>query len=430
MNGFWFVIAGSILIFTGLVGTAFKRLPCSTAMFYLAVGVVLGPAVTGKLDIDVSQHATLLRSIAEVSVLISLFAVGLRLRLPPSDRLWRLPLRLGILAMLVTIALLTGLGVTMLHLTPGAAVLLAAIIAPTDPVLAHDVQIHNPGDRDAVRFALSGEGGMNDGTAYPFVMLGLGLLQPGGFHGHDLLRWAGVDLIWGISAGAAIGWLLGGGTGQLVVYLRQRFNQALGLEGFFSLGLIALSYGIAVGLHAYGFLAVFAAGVAMRRVEHRSSGDREPHAVVGEVAMGDLEATATDPQRAHAFMTETVLGFTGEIERVGEVIVIVLVGTLLSPELVRWPVLALIAALFLVIRPLSIALTVTRRCATTPQRRLIGWFGIRGAGSFYYLMLATEHGQGALLTPYVLAVIAVSVVVHGVSGTPLMNWYQKQRAAR
>jgi NhaP-type Na+/H+ or K+/H+ antiporter len=359
---------------------------------------------------------------------------------------------MGVLAMLITIPLLTLFGVYGLHLGWGAALLLAAILAPTDPVLAHDVQVHDPGDLDLLRFALSGEGGVNDGIALPFAMLGLALCAlpdsaataSGGAISHAsagmsagvsaALNWrfAG-SALWGVAGAVAIGGALGGATTHAVTWLRTRHAQALGLEGFFALGLIELSYGAAQLAQTYGFLAVFAAGVAMRRVEHRASGERSPRNAIGTVDSEDVVATAADPDKAHAYMAESVLGFTIELERIAEAAVMTTIGNVLATlhmPLFTWQSVALIVVLFVLVRPVAVELSLTGSRAAHAQRRLMSWFGIRGIGSFYYLAYALEHGPAAQivpLAPLARAVVACSVVVHGVSATPLMNWYHRLR---
>ena len=158
---FWFLIVGSIFVAVGIASSLFARLPCSTAMCYLAAGVVLGPPGAGLLSLSVAGDSGLLRILTEIALMVSLFAIGLRLRLPVLDPLWSLPLRLGFLAMAITVPLTTLFGVYVLHLGWGQALLLAAILSPTDPVLAHDVQVRHSSDLDRLRFALSGEGGLN-----------------------------------------------------------------------------------------------------------------------------------------------------------------------------------------------------------------------------------------------------------------------------
>jgi NhaP-type Na+/H+ or K+/H+ antiporter len=194
-----------------------------------------------------------------------------------------------------------------------------------------------------------------------------------------------------------------------------------------------LIVGAAQIAHTYGFLAVFAAGVAMRRVEHRASGGRSPREAIGTVDVEDVDATAANPSKAHAYITESVLGFTIELERIAEVAVMAMVGNTIATlqvPLFTWPSIALAAALFLLVRPVSVELSLLGSSATPTQRRLMSWFGIRGIGSFYYLAFALEHGPTddvLPLMPLTLAVVTASVVIHGVSATPLMNWYHRLR---
>ncbi|MCA8233253.1 cation:proton antiporter [Burkholderia cenocepacia] len=434
----WYLIIGAVLLGMGVVTSALRHLPCSSAMIYLVLGIALGPAGAGLLHLDLERDGQLLREIVEVALLVSLFAIGLRLRVPLSDTLWLVPCRLGLLAMVVTVPLLAACAVLALGLGWGPALLLAAILAPTDPVLAHDVQVHDPGDRDLVRFALSGEGGMNDGIALPFALAGLALCgAPDATYGIPPLSGTfALVALWGIAGAAAIGSGLGWATTKTIGWLRTRHAQALGLEGFFALALIVLSFGAAQLAHTFGFIATFAAGVAMRRVEHRASGDRPPREVIGQIDSEDVVATEKHPEKAHAFMAESVLGFTIELERIAEAIVMTMIGSVLSTlpgPLLTWGAVALAAVLFVAVRPLAVLVTLAGSRATHAQRRLMAWFGIRGIGSFYYLLFALEHGPSEAVRPLaapVLAVVSASVVAHGISATPLMNWYYRLQQHR
>ncbi|MEB2610852.1 cation:proton antiporter [Burkholderia cenocepacia] len=434
----WYLIIGAVLLGMGVVTSALRHLPCSSAMIYLVLGIALGPTGAGLLHLDLERDGQLLREIVEVALLVSLFAIGLRLRVPLSDKLWLVPCRLGLLAMIVTVPLLAACAVLALGLGWGPALLLAAILAPTDPVLAHDVQVHDPGDRDLVRFALSGEGGMNDGIALPFALAGLALCgAPGATHGIPPLSGTfALVALWGIAGAAAIGGGLGWATTKTIGWLRTRHAQALGLEGFFALALIVLSFGAAQLAHTFGFIATFAAGVAMRRVEHRASGDRPPREVIGQIDSEDVVATEKHPEKAHAFMAESVLGFTIELERIAEAVVMTMIGSVLSTlpgPLLTWGAVALAAVLFVAVRPLAVLVTLAGSRATHAQRRLMAWFGIRGIGSFYYLLFALEHGPSDVVRPLaapVLAVVSASVVAHGISATPLMNWYYRLQQHR
>jgi NhaP-type Na+/H+ or K+/H+ antiporter len=346
--------------------------------------------------------------------------------MPFRDGRWRLAVRLAFGSMVLTVGLITLVGVYGLDLPLGAAVLLGAILAPTDPVMASDVQVENPGDRDRLRFALTGEAGLNDGTAFPFVMLGLGLL---GLHeiGENGWRWLAVDLLWATTGGLAIGALLGWLVGCLVLHLRCHYQEAVGWDEFLALGLIAVSYGVALLAHAYGFLAVFAAGLALRRVEVHASGETPPAEVLAASQVGAAEEIATDPEMAPSYMAQAVLGFNEQLERIGVVGIVMLVGSMLSFRYLPLEDLWFIPVLLLVIRPLSVALGLAGSRTSRLQRELIGWFGIRGIGSVYYLTYAIGHGLrpdlAHQLTAITLGVVTTSVVVHGFSVTPLMNLY-------
>ncbi|TFW06478.1 sodium:proton antiporter [Oxalobacteraceae bacterium OM1] len=429
----WYLLIGALLILMGLMGSILEKLPLSPAMLYLAIGFALGPSGLGLVRLDPFGNAKLLTLLTEIALLISLFAVGLRLRVSLSDSLWKLPWRLGVLGMLVTIGLVTVAGVYLLHLPLGAAVLLGAMLAPTDPVLASDVQVQDVGDRDRIRFSLSGEGGLNDGTAYPFVMLGLFLL--GVPEAGDFASAKGIVLAaWGVLAGLGIGWALGRMVVRLALYLRLHYKQALGMEEFFALGLIAVSYGVAHAVHGIGFVAVFAAGVAMRRIEHQTSGAAPPEEVIGKVHANEETEVATHPVKAPAYMTETVMAFNGQLEHIVEFVMVLLTGIILSGSGMSREGFQIGVLLLLVIRPLAAGLSLAGAPITRVQRRLMSWFGIRGIGSLYYLLFVLQyHWDPQLMqrfVPLVLTAVTVSIVAHGISATPLMEWYYRRNQSQ
>lgn len=421
-----FVVVGVLLIVMTMTSSFISRLPLSAAMLYLAVGVGIGPAGLGLLVLDPLLDASLIERLTEIAVLISLFTAGLKLTLPLNDRRWRIPLQLASVSMVLTVGGITALGFYVMNLPLGAAVLLGAILAPTDPVLASDVQVSDPGDRDRLRFGLTGEGGLNDGTAFPFVMLGLGLLSL-----HDMgtggWRWWAVDVLWGVAGGLAIGSLLGALVGKAILYLRTHHREALGSDEFIALGLIALSYGLAVLCHSYGFLAVFAAGLALRRIADA------PAASPSVASTGPSVPVAPEEPSSPAHMMQAVQRFNAQLEHFAEVCVVLVVGALLAVVEFRSEALWFIAVLFLVIRPLAVYLGLLGTPVAPLQRRLIAWFGIRGIGSIYYLMYAITHELEPVLAnrllPITLAVVVASVLAHGVSVTPLMRAYERRKAS-
>ena len=433
----WSLVAGVLLVVMALGGTVVKRLPVSTSLIYLGMGIALGAPAIGLIDLDPVRDAGVVERVTEVAVLVSLFTAGLKMRVAWSDDRWLLPIRLAIVSMTITVALIAVAGVVGLGLSLGAPILRGGILAPTDPVLASDVQVTDPSDRDRLRFGLTGEAGLNDGTAFPFVMLGLGLL-----HRHELggglWRWITIDVLWAALSGIGIGVALGTVVGRLVLWLRHRHQEAVGTDDFLALGLIALAYGTTLAAQGYGFLAVFAAGAALRRIEQQATGHVErPAAVVEQAAAAsDGRDPATAPESAPAALTEAVLGFNEQLERIGEVAVVLLIGGLLWTVDIPIAALWFVPMLFFGIRPLAVWVGLTRAEINPHQRHLVSWFGIRGIGSVYYLMFATAHGLpddlARTLAGITLTTLVASAVVHGFSVTPLMSRYNlvREREAR
>ena len=419
------IIVGTLLIAKTLGGSFIARLPLSTAMIYLAVGIAMGPWGWGLFKLGAFKNLLLLERLTEVALLISLFTAGMKLELPFSDKRWRIPVQLATVSMLLTVAAITAVGVWLLNLPVGAAVLLGAILAPTDPVLASDVQIANPGDTDRLRFGLTGEGGLNDGTAFPLVMLGLGLL---GVHelGELHWRWWALDVLWAVAGGLALGYAMGTLVGRAIIYLRTRRREALGSDEFIALGLIALTYGLALLTLTYGFLAVFAAGLALRRID-------EPTAVATQAPNTELSAEDRRATGSHApaHMMRQVERFNSQLESFAEVAIVLVVGVLLATVKFRFDMLWFVPLLFLVIRPIAVAIGMLGTDAKPAQRRLMAWFGIRGIGSLYYVLYAISHGiepeLAQQLLSVTLTVIVASVIAHGVSVTPLMNRYEARK---
>ncbi len=425
----WFLIIGTLLLLMAFAYPAVKRLPMTTAIVYLLIGVAL--SAQGALSIHPLAHAPWLHRATEIAVVVSLFTVGLKLRLPLRDRrLWP-ALCLASVSMILTVGLVAGASVWLVGLPLGAAVLLGAVLAPTDPVLASDVQVKDANDTNKLRLTLSAEAGLNDGTAFPFVMLGLGLLNLHSL-GEYGWRWWAVDVSWAVLGGLAIGGVMGYGLGRLAHWFVSRPRRSLILGEYFALGLIGASYGTAVQLHAYGFLAVFAAGVALRAVERaatladaRSGGAAKPVATLPSTA-ARAEETA---EPAH--FAGLLLATNEQLERILEVALVLLVGATLMVVGISWPGFWLGLLLFLIIRPIAALPVLCTGKFSRFEFGAMAWFGVRGIGSLYYIMYAIDAGlPPALATELVsltLTVIALSVLVHGISVTPLLNHYRRRR---
>ncbi len=422
----WYLVVGALLIMIAAGGSLLKRLPVSTAMICVVLGFAFGPMGAGLIRLDPIGDSGFLELLTEAAVIVSLFTAGLKLRLPLRNRFWWVPFRLAVLSMVLTVGLIACAAQWLLDLPWGAAILLGGVLAPTDPVLASDVQVQSPWSPDRLRFSLTAEAGLNDGTAFPFVLLGLGLLGarelgPGGF------RWVSLDLIWAVAAGLAIGGLLGTAVGRLILYLRRVHREGLGPDEFLALGLIALAYGTALAVEAYGFLAVFAAGLALRRIEVAEAGSRTAPQIAPILTDESKEDLATHEEKAPEYMAHAVLSFNEQLDRIGEVTVVLLVGGMLAMYPLPSGALWLIPLVLLIIRPLSVLVGLVGSNTNRVERGLMAWFGIRGIGSVYYMSYAIQHGLAPELAEPLVAVtmmtVAVSVMVHGGSVTPLINRY-------
>jgi NhaP-type Na+/H+ or K+/H+ antiporter len=408
------LLLGVVLLAMCLLELVVTRLPLSPAVIYLAVGWVAGWMVQDQVltPPTAPARADMLVIITEIAVLISLFAVGLQLRIPLTFKGWRVAAILASASMLATIALATLAG---WWLMPGlgfaGALLLAGILAPTDPVLASEVQIRSRNDRDAVRVSLTAEGGLNDGTALPVVMLALGLLGIGEL-GPAGTRWLWHDLAWPIVGGALLGWAFGRGLGK-VIHVLLRHGHGLCWDELLYLGIITVAYGLSRVTDTSSFLFVFAAALGLF---HRSP-----------QATDSLQRAGVEPDE----LAERLLAFGHRCGRLVEVVMVLLLG--FAMPWVQWRGEPLVYALLLLgaIRPLSVLLTVPGREMPRIQRRVVAWFGIRGVGSLFYLALVIDSGIApALSTDLVnatLPAIALSVLLHGVSATPLMALYRQRR---
>jgi NhaP-type Na+/H+ or K+/H+ antiporter len=400
--GLWAIGTGLLLASMVLFSRHVDRLPVSPALVYLLVGVAVGPAGLGWLRLAPQRHAGVLELVCEAIVLLSLFAVGLKLGAQRHPGAWKVGIRLASSAMLITIALVAAALAVLFDYSIGAALLVAAILAPTDPVLASEVQTRHPDDRDRLRFALSAEGGLNDGAAFPFVLLGLGAL---GAHtlGTAGSQWLLKDVAWAVGAGLAIGYLCGYAAARAAARFIRSPEELTRSGSLVLLGLVSISFGLATVAGAYAFLAVFAAAVAARR---------------------GMAPAATD---AAAGDSHSLLDFSEQLERAAEFGIVMALGVMISTIGGSWTGVAVAALMFGVARPIAVWFSVRRRDLPSGQHRFLAWFGIRGVGSLYYLFFAAgqpiEHALATELISVVLTVVACSIVVHGISATSLMRRY-------
>ncbi len=422
-NPQWYLLIGGLLLVMGLTSSILQRLPVTAAIMYLAVGLLVGPTVFNVFHFNLLKQSALLEVLTEGAVLISLFSAGVKMSGPFSFNRWRMPILLATVSVTITVALIAAFAYYVLGLPPGAGVLLGAILAPTDPVLATDVQIRHPGDRDQLRFTLTSEAGMNDGSAFPFVMLGMGLL---GLHdlGHFGLRWLGFDVVWATLGGIAIGAAAGVALARLGWTLRRAPYRHELMDDFLGLGLIGVVYGLAVLAHVWGFLAVFFAAVALHQTELKlAMGARETERTSGKIARS--YANLYPDSELPSTVSAGSLVFKEHLERLSEVLLILLIGGTLFLDSWSWAAVELALFVFVVARPLSVLVGFLGSASERRIRGMTAWFGVRGIGSLYYLMYAIQHGLPQTLAlkliQLTLIVVTLSILVHGISVKPAMG---------
>ncbi len=379
------------------------REPAASALL-IGIGAVAFSLVPGMpAIIDPTSSPKLWEWISELAVIVALFGTGLRIDNLTNYRRWQPTIRLLAVAMPLTILAVACLGYWLAGMTLAGALLLGAVLSPTDPVLAGDVQVGPPteGGEHPVRFTLTTEAGLNDGLAFPFVYLGL-IVGAEGFSAEGLaLEWFARDVVYriaiGVALGAAIGWLLG-----RVIFAVPRGNAlADTASGVLALAGILVSYGVTEIVEGYGFIAVFVAGLALRRVE-------EEHEFHGQLH-----------------------GFSEAIEHALTAILLLLVGgilPLLWHEL-DWQHAAVVLALIFVIRPLAGWWSLSGTDLTSRQRLVVAAYGVRGIGSIYYLGYATSHlafVNEAQLWATIAFALLVSTIAHGLTAGAAVEYVEKR----
>jgi NhaP-type Na+/H+ or K+/H+ antiporter len=389
----------------GVVGLphVLSRQPLSYPIVFVAGGAILFSLPLGLIQPDPIEFAETTETLTEIGVITALMGAGLAVNRVPAWKEWGSTVKLLAITMPLTIAAIAGLGWWALGLTPAAAVLLGAVLAPTDPVLASDVQVPAPAgddDDDEVRFALTSEAGLNDGLAFPFtnlaILIALYGASPSGWLGEFLLieiaYKVGVGLLGGVVVGRALAW---------AIFARQSPLPRI-RDGMIALGATLVAYAGTEMVGGYGFLAVFVAAVMIRNQE-----------------------------RKHSYL-EVMHQFSDQIERLLSAVVLILFGGALASGILRyldWRGVVVAIVIVLVVRPLAGMAALARSPMSGRERAAIAFFGIRGVGSFYYLAYASnqvEFLQVEQVWAVTALVVFISVVVHGVTATPAMAYIDRR----
>lgn len=396
-----------------------SRRPLSLPIVLVGVGALFFlvpfglPAPDPRAHLDVTERAT------ELVVIVALMGAGLKIDRPFNWRTWGSTWRMLAIAMPLSIALTAVLGAAVGGLAATSALLLGSVLAPTDPVLASDVQVGEPtlgeeADFDAeddVRFTLTSEGGLNDALAFPFVYAAIAVADHGWAPSGWLPTWVAWDLLGRILIALVVGW----GVGRLLGVVAFRPPGRLSAlaetpQGFVAIAATLLAYGATELVHGYGFLAVFVAAVVLRSTE-----------------------------RTHAFHGE-LHRFTEQMENLLVVGLLFLFGgSLVSGifDALTWQGAMVAAIAVLVVRPLSGLVALTGSELAPAERVTIAFFGIRGFGSVYYLAYgvgaATFSGADELWAIVALTMV-ISIAVHGIGATPAMAMvdraYRRRRSPR
>ncbi|QBX33380.1 sodium:proton antiporter [Paracoccus liaowanqingii] len=391
---------GVLIALVAWLPLALRRLPLSLPIVCIGLGMGLGAIPWFRFAPSPLEHPEITERFAEFVVIIALMGAGLKIDRVLGLRSWMITWRLIFLTLPLGIALITLLAGTWLGLPWALALLLGAVLAPTDPVLASDVQVGPPktGEEDEVRFALTSEAGVNDGAAFPFVHLAIALAAASVTQEPWALEWLTYNVLWEIGVGILGGYLVGRLFGWITFRIPAETKLAKTGDGLIALAATFVSYGFTETIHSYGFLSVFVTALTFRQA-HR---DHDFH-----TSMHDL---------------------TEQIERISMMILLLLFGGALVHGLLSPLTPADIAAavvILLVIRPVTGLLGLSGVTASWHERLTIAFFGIRGIGSFYYLAYGLNHiedpGHAARLWAIVGLVVLLSIIMHGLSVTPIMR---------
>ena len=400
------LIAGLAILGSALLPRVLHTRPISLPIVFIGLGMLVFALPLGFSAPNPIRDTGFAERLTEMGVIVSLMGAGLKLDRRMGWKSWKTTWLLLGITMPLTIAATWLLGWWALGLTPPAAMLLAAVLAPTDPVLASEVQVDEPGegDEDEVRFALTSEAGLNDGLAFPFTNAAIAMAIQGAAPERWLAGWFAVDVIYklgvGILVGLAAGWLLA----HLIFRYPANNSVASSTEGLVALAATLIAYGAAELVNSYGFLAVFVSAVAVRNYER----EHEYHKVLHD--------------------------FAEESERLLMIALLALLGGAIWGGLLRpltWQMVLIGVVLVLAVRPLAGLAGLAASGESRPEKLAISFFGIRGIGSLYYLSYGLNHAnfpEAATLWAMTAFVVVLSVVVHGVTVRPWMNNLDARRS--
>lgn len=382
-----------------------KKTHISYSIIYVLLGMILYAVLDLKPLPNPMEHQVVTLHLTELVVIVSLMGTGIKIDQPFSFKTWVVPFRLITITMVLSIVAIALLAHNILGFDLASSILLGAVLAPTDPVLASDVQVGPPleKERNNTRFSITAEAGMNDGMAFPFVWLAI-LVAGAASTVTDVNwgLWVARDVLYKLVTGVACGVLLGRLLAYFVFTLPQKINFIVIRDGFVGIAATLLVYGITELVYGYGFFAVFVAAITLRNYELGHQYHKRLH------------------------------DFTDQIERILVAIVLILFGGSLVNGILQyltWPMALIGIAFVVLVRPLTGLIGLIRTRLHIKEKLTISFFGIRGIGSFFYLSFALKQTYfefGNELWSLVSFIVVLSLIIHGFTATSTMTKIENQ----
>lgn len=417
----WLIILGLAILSFAVLPRLIAKYPITMPMLLLLLGYAAVALPLGLKGPDPMEHLSLAEHLTELGVIIALMGAGLNIDRKPSLKGWNGTWRLLGITMILSIAGAALVGWWIAAFAPATAMLLGAVLAPTDPVLASEVQVGAPGEgsedeetedsdetghgeEDEVRFSLTSEAGLNDGLAFPFTNMAIAMAIAGAHPENWIKTWLLIDVLYKLGVAAIIGLGLGYGLAFLIFSMPAKTAISKSMVGLSALAATLFIYGVTQYLGGYGFIATFVGAVVIRNYKRR----HEYH--------------------------DSLHSLTEKIERLLTALILLSLGAAIAAGLfepLNWQLIICAIIIVFLVRPLAgVAAMIGFDRAPWRDRFAISFFGIRGIGSLYYLSYALneEHFEGAKeLWALVGLVIVLSIVMHGLSGAPIMEKLDEMR---
>ena len=393
-----FVLASVVLLILIVSPRIESKKYVTTPIFFLLIGIALFLLPVPWELPELIDEPVILKRITEFGVIVALVSAGLKINDPFSWKTWSSSARLLLVTMPLTIAATALLGWWFAGLVPASAILLGAVLAPTDPVLANDVQTSDPGtpDDSSVRLTLTTEAGLNDGLAFPFTNLAIAVAVLGLSPSAWIVDWLLIDVLYKIMIGGIVGVLCGKFLGFLLFNIPENKNIKIA-DNVFALALVLFPYAVAELVSSYGFIAVFVSAAVFRQ----KSPDHEYQ------------------KKVHRFSVT--------MESLMEGILMLIIGGYLVfgvLEPLTFPMIAVSLAILFLVRPISGLIAFAGSDLPKHKKWVISFFGIRGIGSLYYLsygIYMADFPQADELWAITIFIITASVLIHGISAKSVME---------